>query len=197
VRRDGEVVEVRGSLDWVRPDRTSVALREERAWTYRPVDERSYALDFDTTLAPVHDTVFDRTPFTTWGGYGGLTFRGRPDLVDTRLTTSDGSTHDRVLGEPGRWLDCTGTIDGAIVGVALLDHPDNPTHPTPWYASTRADTYGTEGWSNFVNAAFLWDGPLEVGASAALRLRYRVVVHDGPSDPSALERAWQHFATEA
>ena len=38
--------------------------------------------------------------------------------------------------------------------------PQNPRHPVPWYGSTKAATYGDEGWSNFVNAAFLWDEPL-------------------------------------
>ena len=60
----------------------------------------------------------------------------------------------------------------------MLDHPGNPRSPSPWYASTRADTYG-EGWANFVNAAFLWDEPLTVAADETLALRYRVIVHDG------------------
>ncbi len=47
--------------------------------------------------------------------------------------------------------------------VAILDHPANVRFPPPWYASTRAETYG-DGWANFVNAAFLWDGPLLVPA---------------------------------
>ena len=29
--------------------------------------------------------VLDRTPFTTWGGYGGLAFRGAGDWTDTRI----------------------------------------------------------------------------------------------------------------
>ena len=62
--------------------------------------------------------------------------------------------------------------------MVVLDHPDNPRFPTPWYASNRADTYG-EGWANFVNAAFLWDEPLTVEPDAPLQLRYRVLVHDG------------------
>jgi hypothetical protein len=187
-------VSIEGALDWIRPDRSSVALRERRTWRYRPLDDAAYALDLVTTLVPSVDTTFDRTPFTTWGGYGGLTFRGRPDLIDTRLLSSDGRAHDRRLGEAGRWLDCSGTIDGAPVGVALLDHPSNPHHPTPWYASTKADTYGSEGWSNFVNAAFLWNGPFEVRADDALSLRYRVIVHDGVLDAAALDAAWDAWA---
>ena len=47
-------------------------------------------------------------------------------------------------------------------GMVLADHPANPRFPTPWYGSNRADTYG-DGWANFLNAAFLWDEPLDRG----------------------------------
>ena len=69
----------------------------------------------------------------------------------------------------------------------LLDHPANPGHPVPWYASTRQPAYGLEGWTNFLNAAFLWDGPLAVAAGDELRLRYRFVVHDGRWDRDRIE----------
>ena len=54
----------------------------------------------------------------------------------------------------------------------MFDHPSNPRYPTPWYGSTKADTYG-EGWANFFNAAFLWDESMTVSAGDSLRLRYR------------------------
>ena len=58
----------------------------------------------------------------------------------------------------------------------MLDHPANVSFPTPWYASTRAATYG-DGWANFFNAAFLWDGPVDIGAGSTFEHRHRVVVH--------------------
>ena len=60
----------------------------------------------------------------------------------------------------------------------------------PWYGSNRADTYG-EGWANFLNAAFLWNAPLQVLAGDTLRRRHRVVVADGamPTDRIAAEFA--------
>jgi hypothetical protein len=74
--------------------------------------------------------------------------------------------------------------------VAILDHPGNPRHPVPWYGSTRAATYGDEGWSNFLNAAFLWDEPLRVGAGKPLRFAYRVLVHDGAWDADRIAAAY-------
>lgn len=169
---DGDTVS--GTLHWIRPDRETVALVEERTWRHVPLGPDAYAIDLDTTLTPSVDTTFDRTPFTTWGGYGGLALRGPGDWEDTRILLDDGREVERVLGEPGAWCD----LGNDEAGVAILDHPDNPRYPTPWYGSTRVATYGDEGWSNFLNAAFLFHEPLAVAAGDGLRIRHRVIVHD-------------------
>jgi hypothetical protein len=182
------------TLHWIRPDRETVVMVERRTITEVDLDEPdAYALDWSITLEPRADVVLDRTPFTTWGGYGGLSLRGRPDWTDTRLLLDDGSTHDRVLGTRSAWCDLSGRVDGGRGGVLLLHGPSNPRHPVPWYGSTRAATYGDEGWSNFLNAAFLWDEPLSLGAGAALSLSFRVVVHDGVWDAGRCAAEWARW----
>jgi hypothetical protein len=158
-----------------------------------PLADDAHALDWAVDLTPTEDVVLDRTPFTTWGGYGGLAFRGRPDFTGTRFLLADGSTHDRVLGVPSEWCDLSGTVDGGTGGVLLLDHPANPRTPVPWYGSVRNANYGEEGWSNFVNAAFLWDAPLEWPEGEPLRFRYRVVVHDGVWDAARCHAEHRHW----
>ena len=133
--------------------------------------------------------MLDRTPFTTWGGYGGLTLRGAPMWTDTVIRLDDGIERDRTLGEPSAWLAINGLAGEARAGVVVLDHPTNLRSPSPWYASTRADTYG-EGWANFVNAAFLWDEPLTLPAGEHLDLRYRVIVHDGEWSTERIQSAY-------
>ncbi|MGZ4712769.1 MAG: DUF6807 domain-containing protein [Acidimicrobiia bacterium] len=174
---------VRAAIEWIAPDGTSVRAHETRTISTTELAPDSYAIDWTETLTVVDETVFDRTPFTTWGGYGGLTLRGAPTWTDTSITLDDDVARGRTLGERSTWLAIEGVAaeTDAPAGVLVLDHADNPRSPTPWYASTRADTYG-EGWANFVNAAFLWDEPLTVPAGGALHLRYRVVVHDGAWD---------------
>lgn len=194
---DGTVA-VTGTLDWIRPDRTTVALTERRSWCHVPLGPDAYAIDLDTTLVPATDVRLDRTEFTTWGGYGGLTLRGPHDWHDTELTLADGSTHQRLEGVPSRWCDLTGTVGAggaeAVAGVALFDHPGNRRHPVPFYASTRNENYGDDGWSNFFNAAFLWDDGLDLAAGEELRVRHRTVVHDGAWSVDRLEAAWQDWA---
>lgn len=186
---------VHAAIEWVRPDGETVALVERRTITEVAVDDTAYALDWRVELAPTAPTTFDRTPFTTWGGYGGLTLRGAPDWTDSTLLLADrAGTSDRVLGERARWCALVGAVAGSAVSVALFDHPSNPSHPTPWYASNRADTYG-DGWANFANAAFLWDGPQTHPGPGhpPLVLRHLVVVADGPVSAELLDPLWRRW----
>lgn len=187
---EGGGVTIAGWLDWIAPDRTTVVLRERRLLTHVPIDETSYAIDISVELHPNADLELDRTPWSgEWGGYSGLTFRGRRDFVDTRILLADGSEHDRVLGVPSPALDLSGTIDGSSAGVAILDAATNAEHPVPWYASTKSANYGTDGWSNFVNAAFLWHGPRSLPHDQVLKRDHRVIVHDGAWGPDDLTAA--------
>lgn len=177
------------TVHWIRPDRETVVIVDERTFTHVDLAEDAYAIDIDMRLAPQADVILDRTPFTTWGGYGGLALRGRADWTDTRLLLADGSVHDRVLGTPAAWCDISGHVDGGEAGVLIV-----PAEPTPWYGSTRNETYGEEGWSNFLNAAFLWDGPVEVKAGDTMPFRFRVVVHDGiwgPDRAAGIAGGWR------
>lgn len=185
---DDGCVEVSGAVRWIRPDRETVVIDETRTLTHRPLQDGAYAIDFETTLTPRAEVVLDRTPFTTWGGYGGLTLRGNDQWTDTRLLLADGDSHQQVHGRPARWCD----LSSASGGMSMLDHPQNPRFPVPWYGSTRADTYG-EGWANFVNAAFLWDEAMALAAGEPLRLRYRLLVHDGEWSQPAIEAQYQAF----
>lgn len=180
---------VRGTLDWIRPDRATVAVEEDRRIAHVDLGGGAYAIDVDTTLVPGVDTTFDRTPFTTWGGYGGLSLRGAGDWTDTRLLLADGVDRERVLGEASPWCD----LSSAEGGMAMFDHPGNRRHPVPWYASTRAATYGDEGWSNFLNAAVLWADPLEMAAGEPWRIRHRVVVHDELWDRDRVAAAYAEW----
>lgn len=177
-----------GRLEWVRPS-GEIALVEERDVAPVALGDDAFALDWTSAITAPSGALLDRTPYTTWGGYGGLTLRGADDWADTRLLLADGSEHTRPEGVPSPWCD----LSGPDAGVTFLDHPDNPRHPVPWYGASRSWVYG-EGWSNFVNAAFLFHEPLTLGAGDTLRFAYRVVVHDGAWDFDRAQRAWDDWA---
>jgi hypothetical protein len=205
IRHDGEpevcTDAVQGDVVWIRSDRSSVAIRERRRWSHVRIDEDAYAIDLDTTLVAPGGALLDRTPFNGhWGGYSGITLRGRSDWRDTTLLLDDGTRAERVTPRASRWCDLFGELDtpqGPVgVGLAILDHPQNLRHPALFYGSSKAPDYGDEGWTNFLNPSLLWDGPQRLAPGEALRLRYRCIVHDGPWAPQRLASQWEEFSEQ-
>jgi hypothetical protein len=189
--RHGQI-SVFSALDWISPDQTSVVIQEQRLFAYRPIDAASYAIDFTFILKPRVEVLLDRTVFTTWGGYGGLTFRGSRNWQDSRLLFSDGLTSDRPTPKQATWCDLSGKLDGGAGqsgGIAIFDHPDNPRHPTPWYGAT--------GPGHYFNAAFLFNESMSVPAGERLTLRYRVYVHDGIPNTDSIASAYQQYLSIA
>jgi hypothetical protein len=181
-------VRVAGRAVWVRPGGAGQVFREERRFNYEPLDDDCYALDFSTVLTAQADLLLDRTPFTTWGGYGGLTFRGSRNWQQTRLLFSDGSTSDRPTPVIANWCDLSGKLDGGpnqTGGIALFDHPNNPRHPTPWYGAT--------GPGHYMNAAFLFNEPMNVAEGETLLFQYRALVHDGIWEVERLQSAYEDY----
>ena len=170
-------------IEWRRPS-GEVVIDETRTVT---IDGAT--TDWTTSLVPRVDVVLDRTPYTTWGGYGGLTLRGAADWADTQILLADGSVHRRPEGVPSPWCD----LASEECGLLFLDHPSNARHPVPWYGATRSRVYGDDGWSNYLNAAFLFHEPLSLSAGEELTLRYRVVAHDGAWSVEQGDEAWANW----
>jgi hypothetical protein len=170
-----------GRIEWRRP--TGEVVIDET----RTVTTEGSVTDWTTTLVPRVDVELERTPYTTWGGYGGLTLRGAGDWEDTRILLADGSVHRRPEGIASPWCD----LSGPDAGILFLDHPSNVRHPVPWYGATRSRVYGEDGWSNYLNAAFLFHEGMRLAAGEELTLRDRIVVHDGMWDVDACSAAWE------
>lgn len=198
---------VEGDLVWIRPDRSTVAIREHRRLRHVPLGPDAYAIDWDVTLVSPAPAVLDRSPYMgIWGGYSGLALRGRADWHDTRLLLDDGSVHERVAPQPSRWCDISGWVDadaGGVsepraAGICILDHPSNPSHPVPFYATTRAGLGYTDGgeWSNTVYPSFLWHAPLHLEPDTPLPFHYRVIVHDDLWTHDQTSAAWHAYTTD-
>lgn len=192
-------------LDWMAPGATGPVLTEQRRLTIRVIEDATQ-IDLATTLRATADVTLDRTPYTTWGGYGGLAFRATAHWQPSQRTAGDRITDGFLLGETAPWCDVSGPItasaltdpspgeepNDAIIdrsaGVAILDHPANPRHPTPWYTGSGA--------GNFLNAALLFHEPMALATGATLDLRYRVLVHDGTWGVADLRRQFERYVAE-
>jgi hypothetical protein len=101
------------------------------------------------------------------------------------LNSEGGINEPGIFWKPARWCDYSGPVtEDAWNGIAFLDHPENPHHPTPWHV--RPD-----GW---MGAAFNTDHPRRIPAGETLTLRYRLYVHAGDARQAQVERAWRDYA---
>lgn len=169
------------SLDWIAPNGDERVIGERRTVTSRATED-AIVIDWRTELMAERDLRLDRTPYTTWGGYGGLSFRGSRSWLVDRFLLPDGQVEGRPAGQTGPWCEMSGPLDGGpglSAGLAMLDHPDNPRYPTPWYA-------GGAGSGNFLNAALLFHEPMTLAQGQTLALRYRILIHDGIWDATRL-----------
>jgi len=178
------------SLDWIGPDGDS-PIAEQRRINWRP-GNGTYALDWSSKLTANRDLTLDRTPYTTWGGYGGLSFRGTRTWHIERYMLPSREEAPLTPGYRAPWCDLSGKFDGGIDltgGIAMFDRPDETGQSTPWYG-------GGNPAMNFFNAAFLFDGPMDVASGQELDFSYRVVIHDGIWNQDQAESAYRAWIDE-
>lgn len=190
---DGGGVEVESDYTW-QVDDGVVVLREQRVLRFaRGGDHRT--VDATITLrAGAADVTFGDTK------EGSFALRLHPALrVDGAvaagtLTNSEGDVGKSAWGKRARWLHDQGPVDGASVGVAIFDHPDNLRHPTWWHARTyglvAANPFGQHDFERKPKGT----GDFLLARGRTLRLRYRVVVHRGAWTGDRVDEAWRQWA---
>jgi hypothetical protein len=160
-------------------------LRERRTLTFHAFPEYRL-IDVDLELsAPAGEPV----------AVGKSTFGFLAVRVAQSMTVFDGGGEIRnasgarnerdVHLRKSAWIDLSGPIaPGKWGGVAMLDHPSNPNHPTTFHCRD-------DGWAGASVAA---DGPIAIEPGKPLRLRYRVVLHSGDSVRGEVARRFEEFA---
>ena len=91
---------------------------------------------------------------------------------------SEGIEGPGVWGQRARWVRLGTDIDGEKAGIIIMDHPDNPNHPTHWHARGYGlFSANPLGVRDFTQEKDELDYSLPAGGSTTFR--YRVIVHSG------------------
>ena len=171
-----------------------VQLIETRVMTFYAEPDRR-TIDFDITLTSVEKVVWGD------GKDGAFGIRMRPVLDEQggtgKITNADGLVGEKQLwGKPSNWCDYSGTIGDEKAGVAIFDHPSNPSHPVRWHARG----YGLFAVNPFGLSVFTYDksqnGAITVEPGKSLHFRYRVVVHPGDVKTLDLPALYAKFAAQ-
>ena len=120
------------------------------------------------------------------------------------ITNSMGQTGEgHCWGKPAEWCDISGTIAGKPRGIAVLDHPENPRHPSRWHVRK----YGLLAANMFALSEYDKGTPAPAGRAPGtgdftivpgvpVTFRYRVVVHRGDATTARLDEKFDEFAGE-
>jgi hypothetical protein len=169
---------------WVN-DQGEVLLEERRRIEVEPLANGEWLTTIDLELSnPRRSITLEKTPF----GLLGVRMAKTIGVHDGggRIRNSEGGVNETgVFWKPARWCDYSGAVaNGVIEGLTLLDHPQNPNHPTVFHVRD-------DGW---MGASLTFDAPRTVDKGVSLRLRYGLYVHRGLADPAAINARWSSFA---
>lgn len=146
-------------------------IRENLTLHIHPKKKNVRRLDFEISLQALLRNVM-MGGSDDEKGYSGFSVR----MIlppDVRFEGPDGLVEPMVnqVESPG-FINVTGTLPGSgeKVGVAVLDHPQNPMYPQKWILRSR---------NSMQNAAFPGRDLVAVPADQPLVLRYSVLIHDG------------------
>jgi putative heme-binding domain-containing protein len=173
----------RALVELVAPD-GSVVLEEENAITFHaPRSADAYLIDFDLLLrAKGRDVNFGKF------FVGGLAVRMPCDKANPRQThlNSEGLRGRDCEQKRAAWCNVERPFAEETFGIAVFDHPVNPTHPPGW----RADEQGLIN----PNVSALGDWTIAAGKEQVFR--YRLEVYRGSARRERLAAEFKRFADE-
>jgi len=175
-----ERVNWRALVELVAPD-GSVALEEEDAITiYAPESPDGYAIDFDLLLRAKHNDVAFGKFFV-----GGLAVRMPWDKANPRQThlNSNGLRDRDCEQQRAGWCNVERPFANQTFGIAVFDHPANPTYPSAW----RADEQG------LINPNISGLGDWTLPAQQTRAFHYRLWVYHGPATRAELAKRFEEF----
>lgn len=184
---------LQADVEWMDKDGEAPQLDERRdVFVYNTMGEESL---FDVRVrftANYGDVTFGDTKE---GGFCSVrvadSYRG---AVGGRIENGLGMVMERECwGKKAPWCDYSGPVANRVVGVTIMDHPENYGYPTYWhvrdYGLMAANPLGL---SYFKNDKSL-DGSMTLPANESLEFRYRVFVHAGNAREASVADRYLDF----
>jgi hypothetical protein len=185
--------------EWKTPDGVKI-LDEERTIHFRDLPAgRLFLFECKLTASVCPISFGD----TKEGSFGVRVHDAMRTQVATggAVTAADGKSAKApmkdnlpVWGQPADWNDYSGTVDGKAVGIAVFDHPSNPSRAawhTRAYGLMAANPFGRNG-SQFPSQKGNTDlFRIEKGKDATFR--YGIYAHAGNASEGKVAEAYEEF----
>jgi len=183
----GQPARLKLTNDWVGPE-SRVILKETTTVSFFP----SRLIVYDITLTPaVEKVTFEDTKEGWLGIRVATTMR---EKVGGIVVNAEGKkTTKECWGQPSKWVDYSGPVEGKTYGVTIMDHPSN-FRPSRYHVRD----YGLFSVSPFGEGAYQNDATkakpvtLEMG-QPPLRIRYALFIHGGDAVAGKSAEAYEQF----
>jgi len=176
------------TMEWRDPAGTTL-LVEHRVMTFYP-DKDLRKIDFLITLEAAETVTLGDTKEGAFAIRLAEPFTARKG---GRIVDSEGREQAAVWGKRANWVDYSCELDGEKLGVAMMDHPGNPHHPTYWHARD----YGLFSLNPFGQHAFDPAAPENITRltkGGKLTFRWRVLIHPGDAVSGKVAENYKEFA---
>lgn len=172
---------------WKRPD-AEAPIKDKRKITITSPRKDLYQLDFDIEMEMLTDVIIKKTNHSLFSARidNDLSVRQGGEMINAEGKKGEKGT----FGISSPWIDCSGKRATGTEGIAILQHPSNPWYPSPWF---------TRDYGFISPTPMYWpaDGEAtKLGKGETLKLRYRVLVHEGDSKKAGIETLFQQYAKE-
>ena len=188
------------------PPNDDTLLNEDRTiYISSPTKNGEYYINWESDFkAEDKNVVLERTPIEgeeggrRWGGYATLGLRINTEtLTEISLLNDEGKRGLDIHTTPTKWTDISGVIQNDTIksaGITVFDHDKNPRHPVPGYVINSENN----DWPRFVytNPGFLYNSAYTIKAGESLKLRYRVLVHNGMGKLTKLNDVFNNYIKE-
>jgi hypothetical protein len=121
--------------------------------------------------------------------------KGKEGKGTGHIINSEGHVDADAWAKRAKWVDYHGTVKGAHVGVAMLNHPKSFRHPTPWHVRTyglfTANPFGLQSLDKDSES-----GAFTLKKGEKVSLRHRFIFHTGDEKAAKIAEAWEEYAKE-
>jgi hypothetical protein len=180
--------EIDATAEWKQPDGKVVLIENRKMIFHAGGPDR--LVDFDFTLTAQDTVTFEDAKDGVFGirlaseleepNAPGTKSQPKEPVRTGVMTCANGKTTEKECwGTRADWVDYSGSVHGEKVGIAILDNPQNPEHPTYWHARGyglfAVNIFGRSEFTNKKEPS----GAVTLKPGEKMRFRYRVVIHPG------------------
>jgi hypothetical protein len=183
----GQRIVLTDTCIWKQPGKEPV-IEDIRRITICAPSEKLRIIDFKITMTPLVDIEILKTNHSLFSArvVPELSVKSGGVLINAEGKTSEKGT----FGAASPWCDYSGTRDGAVEGIAILQHPANRWYPSKWF---------TRDYGFFSPTPMYWleGDKLNLDEGEKLTLEYRVVIHAGDSKAANIAELFNRYKQTA